>query len=141
MIFLEKIIISVLIRVLCQTNKRKIKLKGYNQTMNNHRYKNSNLNLVNHKFLFKFRLSKIDRRSDRTTALLTAILILFLITELPQAILGLFSGFLGSCFLSKCYHISGNLMDLMALINGAFVFILYVRLISWSLFMQSRNNQ
>lgn len=42
-----------------------------------------------------FRVSRLDRRTDRTTMLLVAVLILFLITEFPQGILGLLSGILG----------------------------------------------
>lgn len=40
-------------------------------------------------------------------------------------ILGLLSGILGACFFRNCYHIFGELMDILALINGAINFILY----------------
>lgn len=57
--------------------------------------------------------------------LLVAVLLLFLITEFPQGILGLLSGILQKCFLIRCYSLFGELMDLLALINAAVGFILY----------------
>lgn len=42
------------------------------------------------------RASRLDRRTDRTTMLLVAVLLLFLITEFPQGILGLLSGIMGN---------------------------------------------
>lgn len=44
-----------------------------------------------------------DNQADRTTNMLLAVLILFLITEFPQAILGLISAILGEAFLEECY--------------------------------------
>lgn len=44
------------------------------------------------------RSSRIDRRTDRTTMLLVAVLLLFLITEFPQGILGLLSGIMGKWY-------------------------------------------
>lgn len=69
--------------------------------------------------------SRCERRSDRTTMLLVAVLLLFLITEFPQGILGLLSGILQKCFFSKCYTLFGSVMDLLALINAAVGFVLY----------------
>lgn len=57
--------------------------------------------------------------------LLVAVLLLFLITEFPQGILGLLSGILQKCFLIRCYSLFGELMDLLALINAAVGFVLY----------------
>ncbi|XP_071444122.1 uncharacterized protein [Hetaerina americana] len=65
------------------------------------------------------------RRTERTTRMLVAVLILFLVTEFPQGVLGLMSGLLGRCFFQTCYHIFGDLMDLLALLNGSINFILY----------------
>jgi thyrotropin-releasing hormone receptor len=56
---------------------------------------------------------------------LVAVLILFLITEFPQGILGLLSGILKKCFFKRCYSIFGEIMDLLALINAAIGFLLY----------------
>lgn len=64
-------------------------------------------------------------RPDRTTMLLVAVLLLFLITEFPQGILGLLSGISSKCFFVKCYGQFGELMDLLALINAAIGFVLY----------------
>lgn len=57
--------------------------------------------------------------------LLVAVLLLFLITEFPQGILGLLSGILQKCFFSRCYSLFGEMMDLLALINAAVGFVLY----------------
>lgn len=50
-----------------------------------------------------YRPSRMDRRTDRTTMLLVAVLLLFLLTEFPQGILGLLSGIMG-----KWYVIEDN---------------------------------
>ncbi|CAG9795779.1 unnamed protein product [Diatraea saccharalis] len=71
------------------------------------------------------RQCKADRRTNRTTKMLVAVLLLFLVTELPQGILGLLSGLLGRCFFKRCYDLFGELMDALALLNGAINFILY----------------
>lgn len=59
------------------------------------------------------RPSKCQRRTDRTTMLLVAVLMLFLITEFPQGILGLLSGLLERCFFLKCYVPFAEMMDLL----------------------------
>ncbi|XP_075214993.1 G-protein coupled receptor dmsr-1-like [Lycorma delicatula] len=68
---------------------------------------------------------KAEKRIDRTSRMLIAVLLLFLITEFPQGILGLLSGILGRCFFKNCYHLFGEFMDILALLNGAINFILY----------------
>lgn len=57
--------------------------------------------------------------------MLVAVLLLFLVTEIPQGILGLLSAALGDCFFRNCYHKFGELMDILALLNGSINFILY----------------
>jgi hypothetical protein len=57
--------------------------------------------------------------------MLVAVLLLFLITEFPQGILGLLSVILGKCFFRTCYYLFGEVMDILALLNGAINFILY----------------
>lgn len=44
-----------------------------------------------------------ERQTDRTTRMLLAVLLLFLLTEFPQGVLGLLSGILGSGFFRTCY--------------------------------------
>jgi len=65
------------------------------------------------------------RKNDRTTRMMLAVLFLFLFTEFPQGILALLSGILGDVFFTNCYTQLGELMDILALINGATNFILY----------------
>lgn len=71
--------------------------------------------------------SKVDgeRGPDRTTRMLVAVLVLFLITEFPQGILALLSGILGGDFFKHCYSKFGEIMDILALVNSAINFILY----------------
>lgn len=38
---------------------------------------------------------------------------------------GLLSGVLGRCFFKRCYNLFGELMDALALLNGAINFVLY----------------
>lgn len=76
-------------------------------------------------FNYPLRPPRTDRRTDRTTMLLVAVLLLFLITEFPQGILGLLSAIMHKCFLIRCYSLFGELMDLLALINAAVGFVLY----------------
>lgn len=57
--------------------------------------------------------------------LLLAVLLLFLLTEFPQGILGLLSGIQHNCFFTQCYNLFGEFMDLLALINAAVGFVLY----------------
>lgn len=69
--------------------------------------------------------SKVERRADRTTKMLVAVLLLFLITEFPQGIFALLMGIRGKCFFLNCYQSFGDLWDILALTNGAINFILY----------------
>lgn len=66
-----------------------------------------------------------DRSCDRTTRMLLAVLLLFLITEFPQGILALLSATMGEDFFRHCYDNLSEVMDLLALINSAINFILY----------------
>jgi Serpentine type 7TM GPCR chemoreceptor Srw len=63
--------------------------------------------------------------SDRTTRMLLAILLLFLITEFPSGILALLCGLLGENFAYYVYVNLGEVMDLLVLTNSAINFILY----------------
>nr|QRN45483.1 myosuppressin receptor isoform X1 [Carausius morosus] len=73
----------------------------------------------------KLQQYKSEMKSHRTIRMLVAVLLLFLLTELPQGVLGLLSGILGRCFFHNCYHRFGELMDILALLNGAINFLLY----------------
>ncbi|KAF7410168.1 hypothetical protein HZH68_004549 [Vespula germanica] len=66
-----------------------------------------------------------ERQTDRTTMMLLAVLLLFLLTELPQGVLGLLSVILGSSFFHTCYVMLGDVIDILTLINSAINFILY----------------
>ncbi|XP_041984830.1 G-protein coupled receptor dmsr-1-like [Aricia agestis] len=109
------VISAWLIRVLYRTKSRKKALKGYNACP-------SNGNIFTRK---PTKRSKAERRTDRTTRMLVAVLLLFLLTEFPQGILGLLSGMLGRCFFKRCYDLFGEMMDALALLNGAINFVLY----------------
>lgn len=49
------------------------------------------------------RLLDKEKQTDRTTRMLLAVLLLFLLTEFPQGILGLLSALLGEPFFKQCY--------------------------------------
>jgi len=49
-----------------------------------------------------------ERQTDRTTMMLLAVLLLFLVTEMPQGILGLLSVILGPSFFNTCYVMLGE---------------------------------
>ncbi|XP_045501803.1 G-protein coupled receptor dmsr-1-like [Colias croceus] len=115
------VISAWLIRVLYRANNRKKALKGYNACPAA-TVVNGNGNVFTRK---STKRSKAERRTDRTTRMLVAVLLLFLLTEFPQGILGLMSGMLGRCFFKQCYDLFGELMDALALLNGAINFILY----------------
>ncbi len=104
------IVISVaLINALNNTTKRKQKLHMFTAAFGKNNIK----------------LQKTRRRVDRSSHMLIAILFLFLLTEFPQCILGILSGILGRCFFKNCYHLFGEIMDILALLNGAINFVLY----------------
>ena len=65
-----------------------------------------------------------QREHSRTTRMLIVVIILFLITELPQGILALCSGLLPG-FFDAVYVPLGDVMDIVALINNAINFTLY----------------
>lgn len=60
----------------------------------------------------------------RTTKMLLAVIILFLITELPQGILVLMSAIFTD-FFDSIYLPLGDVMDIIALVNNAINFVLY----------------
>ncbi|UYV78086.1 dmsr-8 [Cordylochernes scorpioides] len=66
-----------------------------------------------------------DKSCDRTTRMLLAVLLLFLITEFPSGILSLLSGILGKEFFKNVYMNFGEVMDILAMTNSAVNFILY----------------
>ena len=64
------------------------------------------------------------REHNRTTGMLLAVVVLFLITELPQGILTILSGTIDGFFV-KVYNPLGDLLDIMALLNNSINFVLY----------------
>ncbi|EFN84855.1 hypothetical protein EAI_10313 [Harpegnathos saltator] len=130
------VIICWLIKALYRAKDRKEILKNYSHCVTKARKSKAsstsrNSNFENHD-LFDTkrdgcppRIRKPDKRTDRTTRMLVTVLLLFLVTEIPQGILGLLSAVLGDCFFRNCYHKFGELMDILALLNGSINFILY----------------
>ncbi|XP_057660582.1 G-protein coupled receptor dmsr-1-like [Diorhabda carinulata] len=105
-----------LVLVLLETKKRKNRLLQNRLPLNN--LQSDSKPMINHKV-------KKDKQADRTSGMLVAVLLLFLITEFPQAILGLLSATLKSSFHSQCYIPLGDLLDILALTNSGINFILY----------------
>lgn len=52
-----------------------------------------------------------EKQTDRTTRMLLAVLLLFLITEFPQGIMGLLNALLGDAFLVQCYLRLSEFLD------------------------------
>ncbi|XP_032575059.1 sex peptide receptor [Drosophila sechellia] len=71
------------------------------------------------------KLLEKEKQTDRTTRMLLAVLLLFLVTEFPQGIMGLLNVLLGDAFFLQCYLKLSDLMDILALINSSINFILY----------------
>nr|XP_011441138.2 sex peptide receptor isoform X2 [Crassostrea gigas] len=61
---------------------------------------------------------------SRTTKMLLAVIILFLLTELPQGVLIILSACVEN-FYDQVYLLLGDVMDIVALVNNAVNFILY----------------
>lgn len=58
-----------------------------------------------------------ERQTDRTTKMLLAVLLLFLITEFPQGILGLLNAVLDERFFQNCYHKLGESLLFYVFLN------------------------
>jgi hypothetical protein len=71
--------------------------------------------------LYLFRIT-----SDRTTALLLTILVVFLITEFPQGVLSILSAIYTNDIHNTIYFFTGDLLDLLSLINSAVNFLFYI---------------
>lgn len=67
-----------------------------------------------------------DKQADRTSAMLVAVLLLFLLTEFPQAILGLLSATKGERFEVQCYIALGESSFSNILFNFAYVQLKYL---------------
>lgn len=108
-------IISIwLIKTLFDAKKRRQVLRGYDSfplTVDGKEVKRKS--------------NKSERRSDRTTKMLVAVLLLFLVTEFPQGIFAFFIGLKGHDLFLQCYQRYGEVMDIFALTNGSINFILY----------------
>ncbi|XP_028130107.1 G-protein coupled receptor dmsr-1-like [Diabrotica virgifera virgifera] len=88
------ILSTKLILVLLETKKRKNRLLQNRLNLNN--LDSDAKPIMNHKV-------KKDKQADRTSGMLVTVLLLFLITEFPQAILGLLSATMESSFNIECY--------------------------------------
>ncbi|XP_019870904.1 G-protein coupled receptor dmsr-1 [Aethina tumida] len=102
-----------LIRTLFKAKRRKQVLRGYDTYP------------LTQDGAAKKKVSKAERRADRTTKMLVAVLMLFLITEFPQGLFALLIGLRGKTLFLQCYQKYGEVMDILALLNGAINFILY----------------
>lgn len=69
-------------------------------------------------------VSNRNTETSRTTVMLLIVIVLFLITELPQGVLILCSIFIKK-FFEKVYIPLGDMMDIVALLNNSINFVLY----------------
>ncbi|XP_050312882.1 G-protein coupled receptor dmsr-1-like [Anthonomus grandis grandis] len=66
-----------------------------------------------------------EKQFNRTTKMLVAVLLLFLMAEFPQAMMGLLLHILGDVFAKECYGPLGDLLDIFTLTISAINFVLY----------------
>lgn len=64
------------------------------------------------------------KQHSRTTRMLLAVIVLFLVTELPQGVLVVLSGSVDGFFLNV-YLLLGDMLDIIALLNNSINFVLY----------------
>ncbi|XP_043489703.1 G-protein coupled receptor dmsr-1-like isoform X1 [Polistes fuscatus] len=116
-----------LVLVLLEAKERRKKLTTKTMKSNNQQLNDTSTNDTAAKIKKKKSNRNMDkeRQTDRTTMMLLAVLLLFLLTELPQGVLGLLSVILGSGFFHTCYLMLGDVIDILTLINSAINFILY----------------
>lgn len=119
--FVPCILLTILtykiITALLETRRRRMKLLASNNPLEDMGGKNKQNTIQ----LYK------ESQADRTTRMLLAVLLLFLITEIPQVVIGFgqIGALFGEMFLADCYKNLGDVMDMMALTNSAINFILY----------------
>lgn len=101
------VISAWLIRALYRANNRKKALKGYSACPAN-TVVNGNGNVFTRK---PTKRSKAERRTDRTTKMLVAVLLLFLLTEFPQGILGMVVSLLFCCLGLPTINYTGSLLN------------------------------
>lgn len=97
-----------LILALMEAKKRRKMLTTATLVRTDDKYfeNNHNLDVTNGKKNVKKKSSRLldkERQTDRTTRMLLAVLLLFLLTEFPQGVLGLLSVILGGGFFRTCY--------------------------------------
>ena len=85
----------------------------------------TNHSCFNHEQALEIGNRKYGKGSDRTTRMLLAVLLIFLITEFPNGIIFLLSGILGEIFYQNVCLKVGEILDILALINSSANFILY----------------
>ncbi|XP_003746589.1 sex peptide receptor-like [Galendromus occidentalis] len=98
------ILSTALVRALCEAEDRRRRLKGRAPNPDGASSHN-------------------QRSADRTTRMLLAVLLLFIVTEFPAGVLSLLSGIDPDFF--ESYVRVGDIFDILALINSSVNFILY----------------
>lgn len=96
LIVLSQCLISALIKTKQRRRKLLNKVPLVTQNDGNNKSKKTN------------KIDASEQQVDRTTKMLLAVLLLFLITELPQAVLGILSALLGEIFERECYRTLGK---------------------------------
>ncbi|CEF62505.1 G protein-coupled receptor, rhodopsin-like family and GPCR, rhodopsin-like, 7TM domain and 7TM GPCR, serpentine receptor class w (Srw) family-containing protein [Strongyloides ratti] len=80
------------------------------------------------KFFYQYRKTSINERKfkkDKATTLLLGILIVFLLTELPQGIIIILSAIWTNDIFKEIYHYVADFLDLLSLINSSVHFFMY----------------
>lgn len=69
-----------------------------------------------------------EKRMDRITTMLLAVLFLFLVNEIPQSVLIILTIVYGKRVFSDCYTQMGDILDILALVNSSLHLFLYYAL-------------
>ncbi|VIO98476.1 Uncharacterized protein BM_BM6043 [Brugia malayi] len=79
------------------------------------------------KLILKYNSTKIRgvTKSDRTSALLLAIVLVFLIAEMPQGIIAIMNAIYTTHVHIYIYFNLGDILDLLSLLNSSITFVLY----------------
>lgn len=115
--FLIALFTGLILAAMDRARRRYLKLKHANQQVSG----------VNEQLIAQKRdnTSAQSRSNQRTTIMLMAVVVSFVITEAPQGVINTLVTFEGNCFLFLVYVPIGDFLDLLVLLNSSTNFILY----------------
>lgn len=136
------------------TNLKSVRSSSNNPLSVKVNCKNKSINLILKNFIqmsainVTYCANKVTFRGgtkpDQTSALLLAIVLVFLITEMPQGIIAIMNAIYTTHVHIYIYFNLGDILDLLSLLNSSITFILYClmssRLVAHRYFFQNKLN-